>query len=129
MIPGSQVQTHPLTRAVFAAALDLNPSTLAESKRVGLSQMRHHRSIPARLLAGCEDAGFQFLQSQPYLEAEFPGKFQFIPYALDPQSAASEESYIYVSGASKRRAAADKFAAFMTSTQAAEILKQYRLEP
>lgn len=129
VVPGYQSQSRPLSRAIFAAALDLNPSNLSEASRLGMSQMRHHRSIPARLLAGCEDAGFQFLQSQPYLEAEFPGKFQFIPYALDAQSAASEESYVYVSGASKRRDAAEKFAAFMTSPQAIEILKQYRLEP
>jgi hypothetical protein len=129
LIPGLQLQTHPLARAVYSAVRGLSPATLAEGKRFGVSQIRHHRSIPARILAGCEDVGFQFLQSQPFLEAKYPGKFQFIPYAIDPEFASNEESYAYVLTNSRRRAAAEKFTAFLTSPDAVAILRRYRLEP
>ena len=129
LIPGLQVQSHPLARAVYAAVKGLTPASLAESNRIGVSQIRHHRSIPARLLAECEDVGFQFLQSQPFLEAKFPGKFQFLPYGIDPESAAAEASYAYVLTNSKRRAAAEKFTGFLTSPDAVAILRKYRLEP
>lgn len=129
LIPTVRNNTHPLAGAVFAAVKGLTPANITESGRFGASQMRHHRSIPARLLAQCEDVGFQFLQSQPFLEATYPGKFQFLPYSLPTDIASNEDSYAYVLTNSKRRAAAEKFTAFLTSPEGVAILRRYRLEP
>lgn len=129
LLPTVQNSSHPLSFVVFAAIKGLTPANITDNKRFGASQLRHHRSIPARLLAQCEDVGFQFLQSQPFLEAKYPGKFQFLPYGIDADTASNEDSYAYVLTNSKRRAAAEKFTAFLTSPEAVAILRRYRLEP
>lgn len=129
VIPRGQVDTHPLSLAVYAAVLDFNASAPTQNPRLHAAETRHHRSIPARILASCEDVGFQYVQSQRYLEKAFPGRFAFLPYAITLEAAKSEESYAYVLTGSPRRAAADKFAAFLTSPTAVEILRSHRLEP
>jgi len=129
LVPRGRVDTHPLAVAVYAAVLDFNASAPVQNPRLHAAQIRHHRSVPARILASCEDVGFQYLQSQPYLEKTFPGKFAFLPYAITPEAAKSEESYAYVLTGSPRRASAEKFAAFLTSPAAVDILRSHRLEP
>ncbi len=95
----------------------------------GVSQQRHHRSVPARILAECEDVGFEYLQSQPYLQERFPGKFKFVSVAMSAQDAASEASYLYLVPEAVNADSAVNFVSFMKSGDALEILRKYHLEP
>lgn len=129
VLPGQQPLTHPLV-AVFGYNFDKAMlGRLPTNPRFGVSQQRHHRSIPARIAAKCEDVGFQFLQSQPYLEAKFPGKFKFIPVPISDEDAAGEESYLFAMPGGPRAAAAEKFIAFMRGPEALAVLRKYHLEP
>lgn len=129
VLPGQQPLTHAL---VSVYGYDFDKSKLARmptNPRFGVSQQRHHRSIPARILAKCEDVGFQFLQSKPYLEAAYPGKFKFVPTPISDEEAAVEESYLYTLPGSPRAKEAERFVSFMRSPEAIAILRKYHLEP
>jgi hypothetical protein len=129
VLPGQQPLTHPLV-SIYGHNFEKSQlARLPSNPRFGISQQRHHRSIPARILSKCEDVGFQFLQSQPYLEAEFPGKFKFVPVPIPEEEAATEESYLFAIPGGPRAAAAEKFLSFMKSSEAVAILRKYHLEP
>lgn len=95
----------------------------------GYSQMIHHRSIPARILTKCEDVGFQFAQSQPYLENRFPGKFKFLDLPVKNSDILSgENSYVAVTKNSTHKEAAEKFVAFIMGSEGQGILKRYKMD-
>lgn len=94
----------------------------------GYSLLTHHRSIPARILLGCSDVGFQFAQSQAYLEKRFPGKFKFLqlPESI-PGIYDAENSYIAITKKSVHRDAAVKFRDYVLGPEGQAILARYRL--
>lgn len=127
-LPGQQVPEF----TSFGPLLEvLGREGLEERIRTGMAggtDVRHHRSMPARIAAGCEDIGIQFLQSKPYWEFQRPGVFKFVDVPIAPEDAAKEVSRIYVVNASQRRASAEKFVAFMLSPAGQQVLKKYSLE-
>jgi hypothetical protein len=93
------------------------------------SQMKHHRSVPARIVAGCGDVGFQYVQSQRYIEDRFPGVFKFVHLPiLDKAILAEEDSYVATSKTATNPELAERFKAFMLSPTAQSILKKYRTQ-
>ncbi len=127
-LPGQQVPAFtsfgPLVDVLGREGLE---ARIKEGKAGG-TDVRHHRSMPARIAAGCEDIGIQFLQSRVYWEAQRPGAFKFIDVPIADSDAAKEESKIFVVKATKRRASAEKFVAFVQSSAGQQILAKYRLE-
>lgn len=128
-LPGQQVPGFttfgPLVEVLGEAGLDER----LKNGMVGGTQVRHHRSMPARIASGCEDIGIQFLQSQQFWEQERPGVFKFLDVPISDDDSAKDESRVYLVVESKRQAAAARFAAFLVTDVAKEILKKYRLEP
>lgn len=96
------------------------------SPRASFSLAKHHRSVPARILAGCADVGFQFGQSQAYLERVKPGRFKFFDLRVTPRDLEREASFIYV--LTRQNTLAKQFAEFMLSADAQRILAGYGLE-
>jgi len=129
VLAGRQALNFPLIAVSGIRFDEANTDAGAHTPRYGVSQQRHHRSVPARILAGCEDVGFEYLQSQPYLEQQFPGRFKFTPVAMSAEDAATEASYIYLVPDGRHGDAAEKFISFMKSRDALMILRKYRLEP
>lgn len=129
VLPGSQPRNHALVQvyegAFGAAGLDALP----QSTRVGVSMLRHHRSIPARILAGCEDVGIQFGQSKAYWAGREPGRFKFVDVALSASELSVEDSFVYVVQSTKHPKAARAFADFMHSDVALAILREYDIAP
>lgn len=130
VLAGEQQKRHMLVR-VFALAMPQQEfDDLPSTKRVGVSSMRHHRAIPARIAASCEDVGVQFLQSRAYWEATKPGTFKFIAIdGIQENELAIENSFVWTLKGSPNAKMADKFAEFMDGPAAMAILKKYSLEP
>lgn len=128
-LPGQQVPAFtsfgPLVDGLGREGLEAR----IKAGRAGGTDVRHHRSMPARIAAGCEDIGIQFLQSRVYWESQRPGTFKFIDVPIEPADAAKEESKIFIVKATKRRASAEKFVAFVQSPAGQQILEKYRLAP
>jgi len=129
VLAGQQALAFPLIAASGLRFDDWSSSGVPDDPRFGVSQQRHHRSVPARILAGCEDVGFEYLQSLPYLEQQFPGRFGFVAVAMSAEDRASEASYLYVHSAGPHVASGEKFATFMKSKEALTVLSKYHLEP
>ncbi len=129
VLAGMQHPSHALYRvpeAFFGKELF---EQIKKRPSTGYSLLTHHRSIPARILLGCSDVGFQFAQSQAYLEKRFPGKFKFLqlPESI-PGIYDSENSYISITKNSTHRDAAAKFRDFVLGPEGQAILARYRLE-
>lgn len=94
----------------------------------GYSQMIHHRSVPARIYQKCEDVGFQFAQSQPYLEDRFPGKFKFLELPKASQAVFDgENSYVSVTKKTTHKENAEKFVDFIMGEEGQKILERYKI--
>jgi Bacterial extracellular solute-binding protein len=129
VLPGVQSPHHALV-AIYSDVLGPEGiEGLKNNPRVGATQIRHHRSMPARIKGGCEDAGIQFLQSKRYLEKTEPGVFQFIPVPISEKLRRSEASYVYTVNGAGHAKSAELFAKFMLSKTAQTILKDYSLGP
>ena len=99
-----------------------NPQTV-------FSQMKHHRSVPARIFAGCGDVGFQYVQSQRYIEDRFPGVFKFVDLPIrDKSILAEEDSFVATSKTAANPELAERFKSFMLSPTAQSILRKYRAD-
>lgn len=96
------------------------------SSRAGFSQLKHHRSVPARILLGCEDVGFQYKQSQAFLEQAKPGRFKFFDIPAAPELLKTEASYLYV--LTPTSVLAKRFAEYMVGPEAQGILAKYSLQ-
>ena len=129
VLAGQQGLDFPLISASGLSFDGWPSSGLPSNPRFGVSQQRHHRSVPARILAGCEDVGFEYLQSQPYLEKRFPGRLKFIPVEMSAVDRTSEASYVYAFSAGPHVASSEKFVAFLKSDDALAVLRKYHLEP
>ena len=133
VLAGGQNVRHHSTYSVPRIALgDAVVDDLLARATTSFSQVTHHRSIPARLLAGCGDAGFQYKQSEPYLRARFPGQFKFFDVPTDQRVRetldADEDSYLLVASGTKNRSLAARFSAFMVGAEGQRILSKYHLD-
>lgn len=129
VLAGQQGLDFPLITATGLSFDDWPSTGLPSNPRFGVSQQRHHRSVPARILAGCEDVGFEYLQCQPYLEQRFPGQFKFVRVEMSAADRTSEASYVYSLAAGPHAASSEKFVAFLKSEDALIVLRKYHLEP
>jgi hypothetical protein len=128
-LAGNQPRSHAIVHTYALALGEDGLDAMRQDPRVGVSSVRHHRAVPARIAAGCEDVGLQFLQSQPYWERMLPGRYRFLPVAgVGPEQLAAEDSYVYIVQGSKAQALAMRFARFMMSDQAQAILAKYHLQ-
>lgn len=101
---------------------------IKKRQSTGFSKMIHHRSVPARILMNCEDVGFQFAQSQVYLEERFPGKFKFFDLPNSgPNIFDGENSYISVTKRSSDKENAEKFVNFVLGPEGQSILQKYKI--
>ncbi|MEI7995545.1 MAG: substrate-binding domain-containing protein, partial [Methylococcaceae bacterium] len=101
---------------------------IKNSGRMGLSHPKHHRFVPLRIAASCEDFGFQYWQSAPSLERDYPGQLKFTKLNLARTDLVAEDSAVYVVKQTKNESEAKRFAEFMLSADAQTILKKYHLE-
>lgn len=104
---------------------------LTHGSKVGFSQMKHHRFVPLRIAARCEDVGFQYAHAQKSIEAAYPGVFKFIPVVVPDNSFSKESSSVFITPFAERHKQiknADLFAKFLLSDKAQAILKKYALE-
>jgi hypothetical protein len=127
-LPGQQVPEFtsfgPLLETLGREGLEAR----IKAGKAGGTDVRHHRSMPARIAAGCEDVGIQFLQSRAFWQAQRPGVFKFVDVPIAASDAAKEDSKIFIVKATERRLAAQKFVAFVLSPAGQQILRKYRLE-
>jgi hypothetical protein len=128
-LPGDQDAGFTLFGPVREALGDDQFRALPKNPRVGASRTRHHRSIPSRILAGCDDVGVQFLQSKQYLEALHPGKFKFIDIPISVDSKRSQESYLFATPKAASNELATKFIQFLRSDEVKAILNRYSMTP
>ena len=128
-LPGLQGQQEQLFFGIFNLIGRDDYDHLVKSNRVGFSGHKHHRAIPARIAAKCEDVGVQYQQSQRYLEKTMPGVFKFesIPTTQNPHNPDQPTSYVYVVNGSPRAELAKQFADFMLAAEAQEILRSYSM--
>ena len=129
VIPGDQQRQHVLIHSYAAAFGEEGVDAMKTSRRVGVSSIKHHRAIPARIEGKCEDIGLQFAQSRAYWEQQKPGAFRFVDVTASETDLALEDSYVFSVAASTRQDLANKFARFMTQPTALSILTKYSLEP
>lgn len=129
VVPGEQHLSFTLFDPLREVLGDSGLLALRGSPAVDVSFIRHHRSIPARLAAGCAQLGVQFLQSRSHLESLYPGAFRFLPIPISPSTAKKEESYLYIDRRTPSPELAQAFAEFMLSDVALDILRTHNLQP
>jgi hypothetical protein len=96
--------------------------------RTGISNMKHHRFVPLRISANCEDVGFQYLQSVKALEAMYPQTFDYTALPINDTDLLEETSSVFTTVNSKHPDHADRFAKFMLSDVAQNILRGFDLQ-
>ncbi len=128
VVPGDQQRQHVLVHTYAAAFGEDGLNALKTSRRVGVSSTKHHRAIPDRIAAKCEDVGLQFSQSRAYWEEQRPGTFKFLDAAASEEDLALEDSYVFTVSKSKQQDLGVKFAKFMTGAKAISILSKYNLQ-
>jgi hypothetical protein len=128
-LPGDQDSGFTLFEPVREALGDELFRALPDNSRIGVSRTRHHRSIPSRILAKCDDVGVQFLQSKQYLEAAHPGQFKFIDIPISDRSRAQQESYLFSTPKATANELAQKFIRFVQSEPVKAILAKYSMAP
>jgi hypothetical protein len=138
VLPGYQERAQIFIKTIDALLGEGVLDQLSAAGRVDVSEIRHHRDIPARVRTGCSDLGIQFLQSKAYWELHAPGAFQFVDIPSSKSDLQLEDSYAFVvrpnptsqltTSAQKTRSA-DAFARFMFSPSAEVILRKYGLQP
>jgi len=128
-LPGEQPRQHVLVHQYAAALGEEGLDAMKTSRRVGVSSIKHHRAIPARIEGKCEDVGLQFAQSKVYWNEQRPGVFKFIDVSASEDDLALEDSYVFTVAGSKQQELSLKFARFMTQPKAVAILTKYSLQP
>jgi hypothetical protein len=128
-LPGDQEAGFTLLDPIRKSLGDDLFRALPNNPLVGVSRTRHHRSIPSRILAKCDDVGVQFLQSKQDLESAYPGKFKFIDIPISEDSKVKQQSYLFSTPRAATNELAMKFLAFVQSDEVKAILLRYSLIP
>lgn len=98
------------------------------ASRTGFSNLKHHRYVPLRVAAGCEDVGFQYLQAVPELQRVYPNAFDYTPVPTTAEDFKGEASSVYTVTKAKHAQEAQRFAEFMQSDAAQAILRRFNLQ-